>query len=108
MEEAYFNEIRGQFCAKNAAIKAGKMMSSEAIIYENKVFAFFSRKQKMVFKLGKTFDPDAQDLEIVVFNPFKKRAPLHGWFELDFLNKEHWERFAEQALEVIKKEIHNS
>ena len=108
MEKAYFNEISDQFCAKDRAIKAGKMMSSEAITYEHKVFAFFSRKKKMVFKLGKSFEPDLQDLDIEVFNPFIKRAPLYGWFELDYLNKEHWEHFTNQALEIIKKEIHNS
>lgn len=105
MEEQYFNEIRGQFCLKEDEIKSGKMMSSEAITYQGKVFAFFSRKKKMVFKLGKDFDPDNYRIEICVFNPFKNRAPLNGWFEVSYTEKEHWQPLAKQALTLLKNEL---
>ena len=105
MEEQLFNEIRDQFCLSDSHIKPGKMMSSEAITYQEKVFAFFSRKQKMVFKLGKDFDPDALDFEIQVFNPFKKRGPLNGWFEVDYSRKDHWIPLTEQALQLVKSEL---
>lgn len=105
MEEQYFNEIRDKYCLKAAEIEKGKMMSSEAIIYQNKVFAFFSRDKKMVFKLGKAFDPNSLDFEIKVFNPFKKRAPLNGWFETAYSNKEHWLPLTDRALAVLKKEV---
>ena len=75
MEEQYFDEIRDRFFLKFPEIRAGKMMSSKAITYQDKVFAFFSRKKKMVFNLGKDFDPDSIGIEIYVFNPFKNRAP---------------------------------
>ena len=105
MEEQYFNEIRESFCLKGPEIEAGKMMSSEAITYKGKVFAFFSRKQKMVFKLGKTFDPDSAGIEICVFNPFTNRPPLHGWFEVPFTEKEQWIPFANKALQTLKSEL---
>lgn len=79
-------------------------MSSDAILYNNNVFAFFSRKNKMVFKLGKSFDPVEQAFEINVFNPFKKRGPLNGWFEVPITEKEQWWILTEKALELIKLE----
>ena len=102
MEESLFNEIRDRFCLKNEDINSGKMMSSEAITYKGKVFAFFSKKQKMVFKLAKEFDPDNFGIEITVFNPFKNRAPLNGWFEVPFTEKEQWEPLTEKALLILK------
>lgn len=104
MEEQYFNTIREEFCQQDSKIQTGKMMSSEAITYKGKVFAFFSRKKKMVFKLGKDFDPDKVGIEICVFNPFKKRAPLNGWFEVPFTEKEQWEPLTQKALSLIIKQ----
>lgn len=104
MEEQYFNEIREQFCLKFPEIRVGKMMSSEALTYQEKVFAFFSRKKKMVFKLGKDFDPDSLSIEIRVFNPFN-RSSLNGWFEVSFTEKEQWESLTKKALIVIKNEL---
>ena len=105
MEKALFNEIREQFCIEDSNIKAGKMMSSEAITFKGKVFAFFSRKNKMVFKLGKDFDPDNFGIEICVFNPFKNRPPLNGWFEVPFSEKEQWEPLAKRALSQLRNEL---
>lgn len=103
MEELYFNEIRDQLCKKHTQVSKGKMMSSEAIIYKGKVFAFFSRKRTMVFKLGKEFDTTQQTAELNVFNPFKKRAPLYGWYEATFNDKAQWPFLTEQALDLIKQ-----
>ena len=105
MEEQFFDEIRSYFCLKDPKITNGKMMSSEAITYNRKVFAFFSRKKKMVFKLGKDFDPEVMDIEIRVFNPFKNRAPLNGWFEVSYIFKEHWPTLSEKALIHLKNEL---
>ncbi len=84
-------------------IQPGKMMRSPAITYQKKVFAFLSQKNKMVFKLGKAFDPSQVEYEIRPFNPFKKRPPLKGWFEVGFTEKEHWLQLTQQALEVIEQ-----
>lgn len=105
MEESFFNEIREQLCSADPNIMSGKMMSSEAIVYQGKVFAFFSRKKKMVFKLGKDFDPGSFGIEICVFNPFKNRAPLNGWFEVPFTEKEQWQPLAKKALTLLKNEL---
>lgn len=104
MEEEYFEQIRKQFCIMDPQLLAGKMMRSEAITYKGKVFAFFSRKKTMVFKLGKAFEPGSVPFEIQVFNPFKKRGPLNGWFEVSYTEKKHWKPLALKALKILKKE----
>lgn len=104
MEEQHFNKIRDQICQTEPDLEAGKMMSSEAITYQGKVFAFFSRKKKMVFKLGKSFDPDCINIEIAVFGPFKNKAPLDGWYEVPYSEMEQWETLAKRALTFIKNE----
>ncbi|MEM6845570.1 MAG: hypothetical protein AAF632_25375 [Bacteroidota bacterium] len=105
MEEQFFNEIRQRFCLRDSQINPGKMMSSEAITYRGRVFAFFSRKKKMVFKLGKDFNPHEYGLEISVFNPFTRRQPLYGWFEVPFAEKEQWEPLAQKAINQLKSEL---
>ena len=105
MEEQYFDKIRAHFCSGYHSVQPGKMMSSEAITFKGKVFAFFSRQQHMVFKLGKDFDASAADIEIRTFSPFKNRAPMRGWFEVPYIAKEHWEPLALQALNTLKNEL---
>jgi len=102
MEFEKFKEIRELFCLKHLEVTEGKMMSSPAIHYKNKVFAFFSRKHKMVFKLGKGYPLEEQDFGLSEFNPFKTKKPLAGWYEVDFEYHEKWEKLAHKALELIK------
>ncbi|WP_420320971.1 hypothetical protein [Flagellimonas sp.] len=102
MELEKFMEIREMFCQKYPEVTEGKMMSSPAIHYNRKVFAFFSRKQKMVFKFGKDYPLERLKVEVMEFNPFKKKKPLAGWYEVDFANNDKWEVLALKALELAK------
>ena len=104
MEEAYFNQLRAEYSAAHNGVSSGKMMNSESIVFHGKVFVFFSRKKKMVFKLGKDFRPEDPSEEMQVFNPFKKRGPLNGWYEVSYARKELWEELLEQAFALIKRE----
>lgn len=81
------------------------MMGSPAIHYRKKVFAFFSRSNTMVFKLGKDFPMKGHEMEIREFNPFKKKGPLRGWFELEYRYHTSWEELAGKALEVITLDL---
>ncbi|SNY95054.1 hypothetical protein [Flagellimonas pacifica] len=102
MELERFMEIRELFCQKYPEVTEGKMMSSPAIHYNKKVFAFFSRKHKMVFNLGKDYPLDKLGVEVSEFNPFKKKKPLAGWYEIDFDQHQKWEMITLKALERIK------
>ncbi|MGX1928105.1 hypothetical protein [Flagellimonas sp. 2504JD4-2] len=101
MELEKFMEIREQFCLKYPEVTEGKMMSSPAIHYKSKVFAFFSRKHKMVFKLGKEYPLDELGVEVSEFNPFKNKKPLSGWYEVHYDFHDKWEMLTSTALEQI-------
>ncbi|MFY0653668.1 MAG: hypothetical protein JXQ96_16610 [Cyclobacteriaceae bacterium] len=105
MEYEYFSQIRDKYCESSIDITSGKMMSSEAIQYKGKVFAFLSRKNRMVFKLGKEFDPVESEVEIYPFSPFKNKKPMGGWFEADYDQKDHWGILSEKALNQLKLEL---
>lgn len=100
-ERKLFEEIRNTLISDFPKVKAGKMMSSEAIHFDDKVFAFISRKDKMVFKLGKDFDVRQFDYPVTPFSPFKTKAPLSGWYEVDFEYRHRWEEMAHLSLELI-------
>ncbi len=102
MEFEKFKEIRELFCLKHPEVTEGKMMSSPAIHYNNKVFAFFSRKHRMVFKLGKDHPLEEYDFELSECSPFKTKKPLAGWYEVDFEYRDKWETLTLKALEAIK------
>lgn len=102
MEYEKFDEIRQKLCLEFIEVSEGKMMSSPAIHYNKKVFAFLSKTNKMVFKLGKNA-PLVADIELVEFNPFKNKGPLTGWYEVDYAYHSSWEELAELALNLARK-----
>lgn len=102
MELEKFEEIRNSMCLKHPDVTEGKMMSSPAIHYKKKVFAFFSRKNKMVFKLGKNHPLLESDMELMEFNPFKNRKPLTGWYEVSFKYVDLWQSLTETALQMAE------
>ena len=102
MEFEKFDEIRQKLCLQFAQVTEGKMMSSPAIHFNGKVFAFFSKKNKMVFKLGKNAVAPS-GIELVEFNPFKNKGPLTGWYEVDYVHHTSWEELARLALGLARK-----
>ena len=102
MEFEKFDEIRQKLCLQFAEVTEGKMMSSPAIHFNGKVFAFLSKKNKMVFKLGKnTTAPSG--VELLEFNPFKNKGPLTGWYEVDYSHCTSWEELTRLALGLARK-----
>ena len=106
MEFAAFETIRKDMCDQFEGVTEGKMMSSPAIHFRGKVFAFFSRKNKMVFKLGERIDVHLSNNEMRPFSPFKNKKPLKGWYEVDYERHDEWKQLAEVALERFKTEDH--
>ena len=98
-EQQLFESIRNELVDTFPHVEVGNMMGSPAITQNGKVFAFLSKKFLMVFKLGKEFDPESQDFEIRPFNPFKKKGPLAGWYEVPFSEKQLWKSLTNEALE---------
>lgn len=92
-----FEAIREALCTAQPGVTPGKMMSSPAVHYKGKVFAFFSTKQKMVFKLGKDFPIESLQVKAVEFNPFTNRKPLTGWYEVAFEYRQQWLQISKLA-----------
>ena len=105
MELEQFNTIRQKLCLLHEAVTEGKMMHSPAIHYYGKVFAFFSRKKQMVFKLGYDFRLQDFPCPLTPFSPFKTKKPLKGWYALGFEHHEHWETLAQRALSMAVEYI---
>ncbi len=79
-------------------VAPGKMMSSDAIRYNKKVFTFFY-KDMMTFKLGADFDPTELYIEEwYPLSPFKTKPPLKGWFMVPEKYMDKWPQLAEMAL----------
>jgi hypothetical protein len=75
-EEKFFNSIVSSYLKKDKKISSGKMMSSPALKFNSKVFAFFYENQ-MCFRLGEEFDPKSFGVKKVkLLNPFKTKGPL--------------------------------
>ncbi|MEM1339418.1 MAG: hypothetical protein AAF634_05765 [Bacteroidota bacterium] len=102
MELAYFQNICQTLCDNYAEVTEGKMMRSPAIHYRGKVFAFLSRKQKLVIKLGKFFPLDTLEVKVCEFNPFTTKSALPGWYEVDFGVKDAWPSMAKLAYTLAK------
>lgn len=92
-----FERIR-TLLSTQEGVAPGKMMSSEAIRYNDKVFAFF-HNEMMTFKLGTRFDPADMGIdEWLPLGPFKTKPPLKGWFMIPEKHKDKWPQLAEMAL----------
>jgi hypothetical protein len=101
-EEQRFSAITERLTQEYNDITLGKMMSSPAIQYQGKVFAFFYSK-KMVFKLGRDFQPESLDIhEYSLLAPFKTKPPMVDWFEIPATEQQRWEELARYALQHLK------
>jgi len=88
--------------SKKTGVAQGKMMTAPALKTKGKVFAFF-HEEKMTFKLGTGFDPDAFGLKQWDYlSPFKNKPPMKAWFAVPYTQKEVWEELCGLALESIK------
>jgi len=104
-EETLYRKIAAALAGESRLVREGRMMSSPAVTYKGKVFAFY-HKQKMVFRLGKDFDPAAHKLkDFGPLNPFKRKGPLTGWLEVFPSERRKWERLARAALAHMKEEM---
>lgn len=103
--ESLFKAIAAKLAGENDLVGLGRMMSSPGIRYGARVFAFFYRGQ-MVFRLGKGFDPTAFEVRTYnLLNPFKRKGPMAGWYQVSSAEGDKWEALARHALRLISQEV---
>jgi len=101
-EEQRFSAIVERLTQEHNDITPGKMMSSPGIQYQGKVFAFFYNN-KMVFKLGRDFQPETLGIhEYSLLAPFKTKPPMVDWFEIPATEQQRWEELARYALQHLQ------
>ncbi len=101
-EEHCFRSIAALLASENSAITLGKMMSSPALHYQGKVFAFYYEKQ-MVFRLGRDFQPESFNIQHYrVLAPFKTKPPMVDWFEIPSAHQHRWEELSRYALQLLR------
>lgn len=102
--EELFETIVEEFTNTNTDVMPGKMMSSPALKYKGKVFAFFWNNQ-MTFKLGKGRDLEAEfgisDYEFL--SPFKNKPPMNGWYVVPSQYADQWSALTQEALFLMEK-----
>lgn len=102
--EQNFNDILKKFTSNNPLVHEGKMMSSRALTFNGKVFAFFHNNE-MGFKLGPNFDaPKWGIVNAKPLSPFKTKPPLKGWYLIDQQESDQWESLTEMALAFISNQ----
>jgi hypothetical protein len=103
-EEQRFRSIAALLAREKSAITLGNMMSSPALTYQGKVFAFYYGK-KMVFRLGRNFQPELFNIRhSSVLAPFKTKPPMVDWFEIPFDEQHRWEELARYALGLLAEQ----
>jgi hypothetical protein len=99
-----FRSLAALLVSENSAITLGKMMSSPALQYQGKVFAFYYGK-KMVFRLGRDFQPELLDIKHYrLLAPFKTKPPMVDWFEIPFDDQHRWEELSRYALQLLREQ----
>lgn len=99
---ALFENLREEY-SQLEGVSAGKMMSSPAIQYNGKVFAFF-HQDAMTFKLGKKFDPEQFGLQDWSYlSPFRNKPPMQGWIVVNARESEQWPFLTQLAFEFIRR-----
>ena len=97
-----FEEIKSEL-TKLPEVTTGKMMSSVGIQFKGKNFAFF-KDDKMVFKLGRDFDPASEGIhKYELLSPFKSKLPLKDWFVIDSTSSDKWYLLAKIACQKMAK-----
>jgi hypothetical protein len=97
-----FMSLVDQFCQLEQEVSPGKMMSSPALKYNDKVF-LFNDKKTLCFRLGPHFDAKKFGLKKPkLLSPFKTRAPLKGWYIVGENESHLWEALAHKALTFTK------
>jgi len=108
VEHVMFEHIAEEFARNHEYVAPGKMMSSPALTYKKKVFAFYYQRQ-MVFRLGRDFDPVTGNVHSYrLLSPFKNKPPMRDWFEIPFSKKDKWEKLAHQALDLMIRKVDGS
>ncbi len=91
---------------KEPGVEHGKMMSSEALTFGGKVFAFHTTKGRFAglgLRLGRDFD--VASLKLANWShlaPFKSKPPMMDWIVVGAGDADRWRALARLALDQAR------
>ena len=104
--QAAWQSLADRLVLMEDGVEYGKMMSSPAVTFNGKVFAFFNDSdflRGVGVRLGRDHDIDGEGLTgWQPLSPFKTKPPLKDWFVIGPDDTEHWDRLARAALKVMR------
>lgn len=101
-----WRQLADNLVASEAGVAHGKMMSSDAITYGGKVFAFYTTKGRfegLGVRLGRDFD--VAGLKLSAWQhlaPFKSKPPMKDWILVGPADRNRWPELARLALKAMK------
>ena len=98
--------LAAELVAREKGVSHGKMMSSDAVTFGGRVFAFHTGKGRfegLGIRLGRTFDVDALALSSWEYlAPFKSKPPMKDWILVGPAERKRWPELARLALKQMK------
>lgn len=100
-----FNQVISHLQERHKHLAIGKMLSSPAIEYKGRAFAFCCR-DNMIIKYG-----DTEQLMVLgiratqEYKPFSNMMSFSQWREVPYYYRDDWMSLAEMALTALQDEI---
>lgn len=103
---AHWRALADDLIASEPGVERGRMMSSDAVKFGGKVFAFYTNKGRFAglgVRLGR--DVDVFSLKLKAWEylaPFKSKPPMMDWILIDGQDRLRWPEMARFALTVMR------
>jgi hypothetical protein len=108
-DAATWTALADTLVASEKGVRHGKMMSSDAVTFAGRVFAFYTGKGRfhgLGLRLGRAFDVDALGLKAWQhLAPFKSKPPMKDWILVGADERERWPELARLALAAMRTEV---
>ena len=102
---AFFSHLIKDLESNYSHLARGNMLSSPAIEYKGRVFAFCSSGNMVIKCKNPEILAEKGFRATSEYRPFKNRMILSDWREVPFYYHEDWRTLAEMALDDIRDEI---
>jgi len=103
---AAWRKLADGLIADEAGVERGRMMSSDAVKFNGKVFAFYTASGRFAglgVRLGKDVDVFSLQLkEWEYLAPFKSKPPMMDWILIGAKDRARWGEMARLALDIMR------
>jgi hypothetical protein len=105
-DQALWRRLADDLLAKEAGVARGRMMSSDAVTFGGKVFAFYTTRGRFAglgVRLGREVDVFSLKLtEWEYLAPFKSKPPMMDWVLIGRQDGARWPEMARLALDIMR------